>query len=285
MTIKQIFSEYFPKLKHKSLSPFLDIEILLSAVLNKPKEYLYEYPEKKLSVSQLKQFQKLFLRRLRGEPIAYILGFKEFYGLTFKVNKNVLIPRPETEILVEEVINYIKAQSSKLKAQSQIVDIGTGSGCIIISLAKNIDNAKFFATEISAKALSIAKNNAKLNKVKIKFHKGHLLVAISPEPRAQSPELVVVANLPYLTTNETKNLAVKYEPKLALDGAQNGLKYFYELFDQIKKFAIYPKAIFLEIGWNQAVKIKQMVKKVLPDHKFEVKKDLSGFDRILIISK
>jgi release factor glutamine methyltransferase len=284
MTIKQIFSEYFPKLKFKSLSPFLDIEILLSHALNKPKEYLYEYPEKKLSAKQLNEFKKLFSRRQKGEPIAYILGSKEFYDLKFKVNKNVLIPRPETEILVDEVITFVKAQGSGLRAQGNIIDVGTGSGAIIISLAKNL-RGKFYATEISSKALTIAKQNAKLNKVNIKFFKGNLLQPFSFELRALSPELIIVANLPYLTAKELQNPNLKFEPKVALNGGQNGLEYFYELFDQIEKYKIKPQAIFLEIGWNQAAKIMQMVKKVLPNYKFEIKKDLSRFDRIVKISK
>ncbi|MBN1326120.1 peptide chain release factor N(5)-glutamine methyltransferase [Candidatus Falkowbacteria bacterium] len=284
MTIKQIFSEYFPKLKHKSLSPFLDIEIILSKTLNKPKEYLYEYSEKKLLTKQLTFFKKLFSRRLKGEPIAYILGYKEFYNLNFKVNKNVLIPRPETEVLVDKVIKYCQEKIPNSQFQIPIIDIGTGSGCIIISLAKNIKNAKFFATEISVNALKVAKQNAKLNNVKINFLKGNLLEPIT-NYKLLITNYIIVANLPYLTTKEVNNPILKYEPKVALDGGQGGLKYFYELFDQIEKFAIEPKAIFLEIGYNQAARIKKIVKKVLPEYKFEVKKDLSGFDRVLKITK
>ncbi len=290
MTNKQILKEYLSKLKYKSLSPFLDIEILLSQALNKPKEYLYEYPEKKLSAKQLSIFKKLFSRRLRGEPIAYILGYKEFYDLKFKVNKNVLIPRPETEILVDEVITSVKAPSSKLQVPS-VVDIGTGSGAIIISLAKNL-KGNFYATDISAKALAIARQNARLNKVTVKFFKGNLLEPISSKllgsaeaGQAPSSKPIIVANLPYLTSKELQNSTLKYEPKIALNGGQNGLEYFYELFDQIKKFEIKPLAIFLEIGWNQAGKIKQMAKKVLPNYKIKVIKDLSGFDRVIKILK
>lgn len=277
MTIKQIFSEYFPKLKHKSLSPFLDIELLLSKAMNKPKEYFYEYPEKNLSAKQLSTFNKLFARRLKNEPIAYILGHKEFYGLNFKVNKNILIPRPDTETLVDEVINYAKNSNN-------IIDVGTGSGCIIISLAKNIKNASFYATEISAEALLVAKQNAKLNRAKINFLKGNLLQPIA-NSRFSISNVIIVANLPYLTSKELENSTLKYEPRLALDGGQNGLKYFYELFDQIKKYSLQPEAIFLEIGFNQAAKIKQMAKKVLLQYKFKIIKDLCGFNRVLIIQK
>jgi release factor glutamine methyltransferase len=299
MTIKQIFSGYLPKLKFKSSSPLLDIEILLAKAINKPKEYLYEYPEKNLTTKQLTTFKKLFSRRFKGEPIAYIVGHKEFFGLDFKVNKNVLIPRPETEILVVEAIKYFQEQMPNAQYPMPIVDIGTGSGCIIISLAKNIKHfchaelsrsinkntcPQFYATEISSKALSVAKQNAKLNKVEIKFLKGNLL---EPLTNFQFPisNFVIVANLPYLTTKELQNPTLKYEPKIALDGGYNGLKYFYELFEQIEKYGINPQAIFLEIGWNQAEKIKAMAKKVLSGYKFEVKKDLCGFDRVIKITK
>jgi release factor glutamine methyltransferase len=173
MDIKDIISHYSTKLKKTSSSPILDIELLLTKILKKPKEYLFEYPEKNLTNSQLKKFKKLFNKRAKGEPVAYLLSHKEFYNLDFKVNKNVLIPRPETEILVEEVLIYIKKNKTHL-----IFEIGVGSGAIIISLAKQIKKTEFFATDISLKALNIAKQNAKFHKTKIKFFKGDLLEPI-----------------------------------------------------------------------------------------------------------
>ncbi len=286
MNIKQTLAEYSQKLKKISSSPNLDVELLLDKVLNKRKEYLYEYPEKKLTKAQIIKFKKLFSRRLKGEPIAYILGHKEFYNLDLKVNKNVLIPRPETELLVEEVIKYV----SKLKKQYSIIDIGVGSGAIIIALAKNLKKGQFYGTDISEKALAIAEQNAKSYKVKIKFLKGDLLQAISQKLKAQSSKLIITANLPYLDKKEENLLpssdtkGLKFEPKNAWDGGPEGLKYFKEFFNQIKKFELKPKAIFLEIGHKQASKIKKLAK-VLPDYKFKVKKDLCGLDRLIILYK
>lgn len=301
MTIKKLVSSYSKKLK--SSSPILDIELLLSKILNKPKEYLYTYPDKKLTTSQKINFKRLFNRRLKGEPIAYILEHQEFYKLDFKVNKNVLIPRPETEILVEEVIKYYKSQVSNLKPLISIVDIGVGSGAIIIALAKHFCHTepveridkntqiKFYGTDISVKALNIAKQNAKLNKVKIKFLKGNLLEPLietqNSEFRIQNS--IITANLPYLDKKE-KNLlpssdtrGLKFEPKIAWDGGEDGLKYYREFFKQIKNYNLKPQAIFLEIGHNQAAQIKKLVKHVLPAYKCKVIKDLCGFDRVVII--
>jgi len=288
MDIKNIISQYSSKLKKTSPSPILDIELLLTKILNKPKEYLFEYPEKNLTNLQLNKFNKLFNRRLKGEPIAYLLSHKEFYNLDFKVDKNVLTPRPETEILVEEALNFIKKNKPRL-----IFEIGVGSGAIIISLAKNIPKAEFIATDISSKAINIAKQNAKRHRVKIKFLKGNLLEPILQFPNFQLliTNSLIVANLPYLDKKEenllpsANTIGLKFEPKIAYDGGPDGLKYFRQLFFQIQRYNLKPKAIFLEIGHKQAQQIKNLAKQTLPKYKFQIKKDLCGFDRVIIITK
>jgi len=288
MNIKDIISQYSTKLKKTSPSPILDIELLLTKVLNRPKEYLFEYPEKNLTNSQFKKFKKLFNKRAKGEPVAYLLGHKEFYNLDFKVNKNVLIPRPETEILVEEALNFIKKNKTHL-----IFEIGVGSGAIIIALAKNIPKAEFIATDISAKALNIAKQNAKLNKAKIKFLKGNLL---EPITKIRNSEFgirnsIIVANLPYLDKKEenllpsSNTIGLKFEPKIAYDGGPDGLKYFRQFFSQILKYNLKPKAIFLEIGHKQGKKIKKLARLALPKYKFRMIKDLCGLERVAVITK
>lgn len=280
MTIAQTISKYSKLLK--SSSPILDIELLLAATLNKSKEYLYTYPEKKLTTSQLLKFKKLFKRRLKGEPIAYILNRKEFYGLDFKINKDVLIPRPETEQLVEETLRFTK--SNKILS---VVEVGVGSGAVIISLAKNLPKAEFIATDISAKALAIAKRNAKKHKVKIHLLLGNLLKPLTEINDFQFliSNFILVANLPYLETKQLNNPQIIYEPQTALAGGPDGLKYFREFFHQIQKYKLQPQAIFLEIGHNQAARITKLAKLVLPRYKITAKKDLCGFDRILIINK
>jgi len=274
MTIKNIIKEYTPRLLGKSFSPVLDVELLLTKALKQNKEHLYKNPKKKLTSNQLNNFKKLFSRRLKGEPIAYLLGYQEFFKLKIQVDKNALIPRPETELLVEEVINYCKA--NKIKS---IADIGTGSGAIIIALAKNL-KADFYGTEISNKALEIAEENAKIHKANIKFYKGNLLEPI----KDKNPE-IIVANLPYLTNKELKNPTISYELQLALAGGKDGLNIFIDFFQQLKKYELEPKAIFLEIGFKQAQNLKNISKKYLPKYKTKVIKDLCGLDRIFIIYK
>jgi release factor glutamine methyltransferase len=281
MTIIQTISKYSKLLK--SSSPRLDVELLLAFVLKKSKEYLYTYPEKKLTTKQLDNFTTLFKRRAKGEPIAYILGHKEFYGQDFKVNKNVLIPRPETEQLVEEVINYFQSIIYNLKSKISLIEIGVGSGALIISLSKYITKAQFIGTDISAKALVVAKQNAKIHKVKIKFLQGNLLTPLKSVIRNLQSS-IIVANLPYLETKEM-NKQLSYEPKTALTGGPDGLKYFREFFHQLQQYKFQPKAIFLEIGHNQGAKISNLAKQALPDYKVKVEKDMCGFDRIVIISK
>jgi release factor glutamine methyltransferase len=304
MTLSQTFTKYSKLLK--SSSPVLDVELLLAFTLKKSKEYLYTYPEKKLTTKQLYNFTTLFKRRLKGEPIAYILGHKEFYGLDFKVNKNVLIPRPETEQLVEEVINYCQSKIQNLKSKTSIIEIGIGSGALIISLAKSICHPacppelqrrwelsrrmnkclvpQYIGTDISAKALTVAKQNAKLHKVKIKFLQGNLLNPLKSKIQNLKSS-ILVANLPYLETKQLNNPQLNYEPRTALSGGPDGLKYYRELFQQIQKYKLQPEAIFLEIGHNQADRITELAMQVLPKYKITAKKDMCGFDRILIISK
>lgn len=251
----------------------LDLDLLLAAAFKKTREFLYIHPEQKISARQFNNFKKLLARRKRGEPLAYLLGHKEFYGLDFKVNKNTLIPRPETEIMVAEIL--------KNKNIKTIADIGTGSGCIAIALAKNNPNLKVYATDISAQALPVAKTNAKKHRVKIIFKKGNLL-----DPIKNIKLDAVAANLPYgwkswknNTSAETKGL--KFEPSIALFTDKNGLQLYEELLKQLR--GGHYKIIFLEIDPRQTKLITPLIKKYLPTAKVEIKKDLGCRDRLVII--
>ncbi|MDP2736815.1 MAG: peptide chain release factor N(5)-glutamine methyltransferase, partial [bacterium] len=245
MTLGQILIDGAGKLNQRQITnPHLEAEILLSKILKKPREFILAHGENKLTAEQIKNFQSLVFRRLKGEPIAYLTGHKEFYGLNFKVNKNVLIPRPETELMVEEALKLVARSSSASARQRRdgqpvtLADIGTGSGCIIIALAKQNINGKLLATDISAKALAVARQNAKNNHVdkKIKFLKGGLLEPIVKNKLIINRQpLIILANLPYLTPTQIKNSpTIKYEPKLALAAGSDGLKYYRRLFKQIK---------------------------------------------------
>lgn len=277
----------------KIKSALLDAEILLSLAIKKPKEYLYTHPEKKILDTQLTKFRQCIKRRINGEPVAYILGYKEFYGLNFLVNKNVLIPRPETEMMVNEIAS--KCQG--VKCQSVLIDVGTGSGCVSIAIAKklyNVECIKYYGVDISKKALIIGRKNAELHGVekKIKFVKSDLLNYFSHNTLyfIHNTNLIITANLPYLSENIYKKnyQNLKFEPKNALLAGADGLKYYHRLLIQIKNILENTPCgsqitCFLEINPEQKNGIKKIIKNNLPKAEIEFKKDLAGRIRIVII--
>jgi len=253
-----------------SPTPLLDAEVLLSSILKKDKSFLYSHPEYILTKQQQDKYDKHLNRRKKQEPIAYILERKDFYGLTFKVNRNVLIPRPETEELVDKVINYIK--DNKLK-KITVLDIGTGSGCIAITLKKLIPHLNIIASDKYSSALKVAKQNLKLNTVKIKLIQSDLLKKIKTNPD------IILANLPYLKGNE-KHGSIKFEPKSALYG---DLELFEKLFKQIKELKKTPQLVILEINTLLSKQTLKLAKEYFTNCNLE--KDLSGKDRFLRIEK
>jgi release factor glutamine methyltransferase len=278
MTIHDLINLGIKKLT-TSTSKALDAEVLLSHVLNKPKEYLLINPYKKVDAKLEKKYLTLINRRLLGWPVAYIIKEKEFYKRKFYVDKHVLIPRPETEGLIDLVLKEIRQLKSKKPIH--IVDIGTGSGVIIITIARSVatkQSVKYFASDISPKAVAVAKKNAKLHEVKIKFADGNLL-----EPWGTQKFDIIVANLPYLA--KLVDPSTKHEPIGALVAAKKGLKLYEELFKQVH--ALYPKPyfLFLEIGRDQGRPIKKLARKLLPAYECKTYKDLFGRTRYAVLIK
>ncbi|MDD5031803.1 MAG: peptide chain release factor N(5)-glutamine methyltransferase [Patescibacteria group bacterium] len=297
MIIKQALgktAEIFKKSRIKN--PALEAEILLSYILKKPREFLFTHPEKKITTEQINCYKKLINRRLKGEPLAYLTGQKEFYGLNFFVNKNVLIPRPETELLVEEaekrIIHNVK--------RTTLIDVGTGSGCIIITLAKQLDlriknyDLRMLGVDISKKALSVARKNAKFHGMdnKIKFVHGNLLkpVILNSKLLNHSSQIIILANLPY-GWKEWKNncsmetIGLNFEPKAALFTGKGGLELYEKLFKRVKKLLKSKSAslsIFCEIDPRQTKEIKKLAKRELPKAKLQIKKDLASRNRLMI---
>ncbi|MDD3284719.1 MAG: peptide chain release factor N(5)-glutamine methyltransferase [Patescibacteria group bacterium] len=259
---------------YKINSAYLDAELLLSFVLKKSKEFLYTYPDFKLNKYQIKNYKKLIQKRSKNYPIAYILGYKEFFGIKFIVNEDVLIPRPETELLVEEVLKIYNVGRCQ---RPTLLEIGTGSGCISIALSKNgVKNIT--ATDISEKALKITKKNSKLNNIKnIKFVKSDLLKNLK-----DTKSDIIIANLPYLENNY-KEKSIKYEPSLALYSKDNGLYHYKKLFKEIKELEYKPKYIFIELNPEQFKPLTSFIKNLFPKSKIENKKDLTGILRIIIV--
>ncbi len=299
-SLKELKKQYFKKIDSA------DLEILISFVIGKPKEFILTHPEYKLNKSEENKLKKLIKKKLTGEPIAYLVGEKEFYSLNFKINKKVLVPRPETELIVEKTLELIETiYLTNSKKPIIIIDIGTGSGCIIVTLAKFLSyyrslTFKFYATDISSQALSIAKTNAKLHNVKqkINFFYGNLLQPFTDNPKLfnyfkrlknlKQSLIIITANLPYLTPKQIKNSpTIQSEPRLALDGGRDGLKYYRHLIKQLKKppFTDLSWAAFLEIDPSQKKKIKELIKKELTVREIKFYPDLAGYTRVAKIQK
>ncbi len=271
MIIRNIINLGIKKLHKTSPSAVIDTEVLLSFVLGKSREYVMINPKKEIKPKDEKDFLKLIDRRAAGWPVAYLTESKEFYGQKFFVNKNVLIPRPETEGLVDLVLDHAKNKKSL-----SIVDIGTGSGNIIITLAKKLgDKNKYFASDISTSALSVAKKNSKQLKTRIKFAQGNLL-----KPWGKQRFDIIVANLPYLAKETDRS--TKFEPKGALVATKKGLKLYEELFKQL--YLLHSTSyILLEIGHDQGPAIKKLARKFWPVSKINIYKDLFGRTRFAVI--
>lgn len=215
------------------------------------------------------------LERLeQGEPIQYIVGNVDFYHSNFKITKDVLIPKFETEELVDKTINYIKMY---LKEPLNIVDLGTGSGCIAISIKKEID-CNMDAVDISKQALKIARMNAKENNVDINFYCGSFL-----EPLNKKYD-VIISNPPYISYDEEIMDVVKNnEPALALYADNNGLACYEEILKNISKYLNDKSIIAFEIGYKQSDSIKNIVQNYLPNARISIEKDLQGKDRFIFI--
>lgn len=272
--------------KSKMTSAHLDAEVILSFTLNKSREFIFAHPEKELTTKQLKHFNALIKKRGLNYPVAYITNNKEFYGLDFFVDKNVLIPRPETETIVENAISTVMSATTSTRETQNIAslrdpiiaDIGAGSGCIAVSIAKNNPAVRLIATDISRSALKIAKRNAKRHNVsnKIKFCQGDLI-----KPIRNKKISIIIANLPYLPNKKIKSL--RHEPQNALYAEKNGLALYEKLFQQTSALKYKPKFILIEIDPRQTASVKKIINKYLPKTKINILKDLSGRNRTVKI--
>ena len=275
MTLRQALSRAKGILAANNIEDaHLECELLLRHALKISRVQLYLDLDHELSPEQEGTFWNLITRCLNGEPTAYITGHREFYGLDFYVDSRVLIPRPESELLVEKALSLAQNRTA-----STIAEIGTGCGAIAISLALNLPLAKIYATDISASALQVALLNCQKHEVadRICLLQGNLLQPL-PEPVD-----LIIANLPYIRESELPN-SVNFEPLLALNGGSDGLEKIRQLRSQLGD-KLHPKGcLLLEIGQGQRRAVTTLLRSLFPSAKIKVAPDLSGIDRVVSLT-
>ena len=277
MTIKELLNQGTIMLKNEGIEgPKNKARAILEHTLKKTREYLIIYDNKEIEAKERDEYIKNIKRLTQGEPLQYITGIQEFMKLKFLVTKDVLIPQPDTEILTEEVINIVSGIEN-----ATVLDLCTGSGAIAISIAKYTNNVKIVATDISKKAIEIAKQNAKLNGVanNIEFVESNLFDKIKDKKFD-----VIVSNPPYISTSEIKSLPkdVQCEPFLALDGGKDGLDFYRRIAKEGYKFLNRQGFLALEIGYNQKEDVKQIINKEKRYVETYCKKDLCQNDRVIV---
>lgn len=251
----------------------LDSEILLAHVLNCRRLYLYVDTDKKVSPAQVTRYENLIERRIKKIPVAYLIGQREFFGMNFAVTPEVLIPRPDTEILVQVAIEKLSNFDNPT-----FLDIGTGSGAICISILKHVKTARAVTVDISENAINCAKFNGEKFGVddRITFHVGNLF-----EPLSGQKFHAIISNPPYIPTKDLSTLQaeVQREPKIALDGGVDGLNFYRRIVNESPNFLFAGGFIAVEIGINQAVAVKNMLDENFVDVK--IIRDLSNIERVV----
>lgn len=276
----------------------LDMELIVACGIGKSREFVLAHPEYTPTEEQIETITAFAHRRIQHEPLAYILGRREFFGLDFKVTKDTLIPRPETELIVEEVIRIVE-QKKDASRNIGIIDIGTGSGCIIISVAKTLlqKNPKirhdFFGIDLSAQALEIAKENSLEHRLEkeISFMRSDLLEEASEKIlRAKNDTWIIAANLPYLSEEiyrSSRPSVRNFEPREALVSDESGLMHYRRLLEQLQKILRENPAIettlLLEISPEQSPLMEDLVLNCLQGVSVSILPDLTGRPRLVIV--
>jgi release factor glutamine methyltransferase len=281
-TVADILKQAIAQLATASHTPELDAQVLLANILDEPRTWVIVHPEAQLTQIQLVSAKKALSRLETGEPLPYVLGYWEFFGLDLEITPDVLIPRPETELMVERAIKWLEASPER----RTVADVGTGSGCIAIAIAKNIPDVKILATDISRPVLEVAHRNACRHNVakRIDFVQCDLL---PPHPDPLPTDLhfdLICANLPYIPTETLQSLTVYgHEPTLALDGGVDGLDFVRRLFNLAPGWLAPNSMILLEIEASQGMSAVSLAYDTFDNAEIHLHQDLAGHDRLLEI--
>jgi len=260
-----------------------EAELLFTHILDSDRLSLYLDRDRPLGKDKSGFVSRVLKRRISGEPLQYILGEVEFMGLDFKVTPDVFIPRPETEVLVETILKQIPDPGWGYP-KTAVLDLGTGSGCIAISLAKFLNNTKITATDISERALKIASANAALNRGELDFRKGNLFQDARLELDSYD---LIVSNPPYIPSGEFKYLQpeIKFEPSIALDGGSDGLDFYRRIIAQSPLYLKGGGLLIMEIGLRQAQAIKDILEGSLNFAIMAIVKDYNNMDRVVVAKR
>lgn len=268
----------------------LEAELLLAHALSTDRAHLYQRLREELPDDAQERFEALLQRRLAHEPTAYILGRKEFYGLELEVTPAAIIPRPETETLVELALEFVGTRDARQGIR--VADVGVGCGAIAVALAVNLPQVEIIATDISPDALALARRNAERHGVaaRIRFLEGDLLAPLQGSPggsRDSSRRVdVIAANLPYVRTGDFEAAPPEirdHEPRLGLDGGPDGLRIIERLLRQAPSRLEPGGALFIEIGEEQGDAARALAADAFPQARIEVRRDLSRLDRVLAV--
>lgn len=254
----------------------LEAQVLLANLLQKSRSWIAAHPETPILPEQQLELDSLLRRRLAGEPLPYLIGHWEFYGLDFQITPEVLIPRPETELLVEEALRWLQANPSRRR----VADVGTGSGCIAVSLTTRFSDLTVIASDLSWAALRVTRTNAERYSVQRRIHllQSNLLQAV------KGPLDLVCANLPYIPTDTAKELPISlYEPLLAIDGGPDGLVFIHALLEDSRRLLSPGGMTLLEIEAHQGYTVPFLSKTFFPHASITSLKDISGNDRLVKI--
>jgi release factor glutamine methyltransferase len=277
VTIQDILTQINAVISQHTETPALDAQVLVAYYLEKPRSWVMAHPEASIDDHQYNKIINGMNRLEHGEPLPYVIGQWEFYGLDFKLTSEVLIPRPETELLVENGISWLLNHPNQRKA----VDVGTGSGCIGITLAKNIPDLHVLMVDISLGALKVAQDNAEKHGLsdRMDFRRSDLLEGID------GFFSLICANLPYIPNPMLRTLSVaKREPRIALDGGLSGTELIHRLLDQSRNHLAPGGIILLEIESSQGAEVRSLASSFYPASHMEILKDLAGFDRCIKIT-